>query len=279
MPPTPTPAACEFSPCKTGPNSDPRKVISHIFGRNKTVTKRFPPHVWVHYCRQHYQRARYRARDWAVTQCQLVLVSLGRMEEWSASVSSDGETIRGFRVVLRRRVHRSLCLPAGGDGGDGRAGKRNPTSPSAQRTRKSTLRQTRSATAAAAAPTTGPAAVQQQESSSNSPPTKKKASKEASKKATTTTKNKNHRKKPTITPNPVPGWLRAETCSSRVRSFAEIRDIVGRLKDGFEGAREPEGSGSAAAEVEEKGTEEMKEDQVDRFPDIEILPVFSGLIR
>ncbi|KAF7174093.1 hypothetical protein CNMCM6106_008200 [Aspergillus hiratsukae] len=41
---------------------NPRKLISHIFGRNKTSTKLFPAHVWVHYCRKHYQRARYRSR-------------------------------------------------------------------------------------------------------------------------------------------------------------------------------------------------------------------------
>lgn len=290
MPPPPTAAACEFSPCKTGPNSDPRKVISHIFGRNKSVTKRFPPHVWVHYCRQHYQRARYRASDWAVTQCQLVLVSLARMEEWSSSASGEsagagdgdgGERITGFRVVLRRRVHRSLRLP--GDG-DATAGKRNPnptsTSP-AQSTRKSTLRQTRSTTAAAS--TTGPATatVQQQESSSTpTPPPTKKASKKPTKKGRKGNKN---RKKPTITPNPVPGWLRGETSTSRVRSFAEIRDIVGRLKDGLEGARarhfDLEESGSEEVEeVEEvEGTEGTeKEGLVVRFPDIEILPVFCA---
>lgn len=278
MPPPPTAAAaCEFSPCKTGANSDPRKVISHIFGRNKTVTKRFPPHVWVHYCRQHYQRARYRASDWAVTQCQLVLVSLARMEEWSSSASGesagdgdgDGERIRGFRVVLRRRVHRS--------DGDARAGKRNPnpiSTSSARSTRKSTLRQTRS-TIAAAASTTGPAVVQQQESSTPTPPPTKKASKKPSKKGKKGNKN---RKKPTITPNPVPGWLRAETSISAVRSFAEIRDIVGRLKDGFEGARarhsDPE---SGEVEEVEEGTEGTeKEGLVVRFPDIEILPVFWG---
>lgn len=295
MPPPPTAAACEFSPCKTGANSDPRKVISHIFGRNKTVTKRFPPHVWVHYCRQHYQRARYRASDWAVTQCQLVLVSLARMEEWSSSASGEsagdgnagagdggGDWIKGFRVVLRRRVHRSLRLPGDGDDyGDARAGKRNPnptstsTSP-AQSTRKSTLRQTRSTTAAAAS-TTSPAAVQQESSSTSTPPPTKKASKKATKKGKKGNKN---RKKPTITPNPVPGWLRAETSISAVRSFAEIRDIVGRLKDGFEGARtrdDSEESGSGKVEEVEEGTEGTeKEGLVVRFPDIEILPVFRS---
>lgn len=56
---------CEYStPCQMSTGSEGvyfRKVVSHLFGRNKTSTKLFPQHVWVLYCRRHYQRARYRA--------------------------------------------------------------------------------------------------------------------------------------------------------------------------------------------------------------------------
>lgn len=90
---------CEFAgPCRMGPSPDGmhfRKVISHIFGRNKTSTKLFPSWVWTHYCRKHYQRARYRADQWPFTQCELLLESLSRMETWGG--------VRSFQVVLRRR--------------------------------------------------------------------------------------------------------------------------------------------------------------------------------
>lgn len=90
---------CEFcSPCRMAPSPDGmhfRKVISHVFGRNKTSTKLFPEWVWVHYCRKHYQRARYRADQWPFTQCELLLESLNRMKQWGG--------VRSFELILRRR--------------------------------------------------------------------------------------------------------------------------------------------------------------------------------
>ena len=90
---------CEFAaPCRMHPSPDGmhyRKVVSHVFGRNKAVTKLFPLSVWVHYCRKHYQRARYRADQWPFTQCDLLLESLSRMENW------DG--VESFELILRRR--------------------------------------------------------------------------------------------------------------------------------------------------------------------------------
>lgn len=94
-----TNSLCEFSrPCHMGPSPDGmhfRKVVSHFFGRNKASTKLFPDAVWVHYCRKHYQRARYRADQWPFTQCELLLESLSRMEQW------DG--VESFEIILRRR--------------------------------------------------------------------------------------------------------------------------------------------------------------------------------
>ncbi|PTU25225.1 hypothetical protein P175DRAFT_0422955, partial [Aspergillus ochraceoroseus IBT 24754] len=90
---------CEFTtPCLTNPPNHPthpRKVISHIFGRNKTATKLFPAHVWIHYCRKHYQRARYRSSQWPFTQCELLGDSLARMQAWGG--------VDWFEVCLRRR--------------------------------------------------------------------------------------------------------------------------------------------------------------------------------
>ncbi|KAJ5475599.1 hypothetical protein N7539_007886 [Penicillium diatomitis] len=90
---------CEFSrPCRMGPSPDGvhfRKVVSHLFGRNKASTKSFPESVWVFYCRKHYQRARYRAAQWPFNQCELLLQSLDRMERWGH--------VRSFELRLRRR--------------------------------------------------------------------------------------------------------------------------------------------------------------------------------
>ncbi|KAJ5377238.1 uncharacterized protein N7496_004647 [Penicillium cataractarum] len=90
---------CEFSqPCSMSPSPDGlhfRKIVSHLFGRNKASTKLFPESVWVYYCRKHYQRARYRAEQWPFNQCELLLQSLDRMEEWGYVLS--------FELRLRRR--------------------------------------------------------------------------------------------------------------------------------------------------------------------------------
>lgn len=89
---------CEFAgicPMGTEDETTHRKIISHIFGRNKSATKVFPQYVWVHYCRKHYQRARYRAAQWPFTQCDLLLESLSRMEQWGG--------VQSFQLILRRR--------------------------------------------------------------------------------------------------------------------------------------------------------------------------------
>ncbi|PYH84770.1 hypothetical protein BO82DRAFT_399188 [Aspergillus uvarum CBS 121591] len=74
-----------------------RKLISHIFGRNKHSTKQIPVTLWCcYYCRKHYQRARYRERDtWALTQCFWVGQMLLRLRSLPDLV--------GFRVQLRLR--------------------------------------------------------------------------------------------------------------------------------------------------------------------------------
>ncbi|KAL4739831.1 hypothetical protein BDV11DRAFT_112025 [Aspergillus similis] len=105
---------CNFSyprPCtamKPGEHPYPRKVISHIFGRNKKVTQQIPPWIWVYYCRRHYQRARYRAgsngRQWARIQCERVLDLLEAMRKW--------EIVDGFTVHFRSREVERLAAAA-----------------------------------------------------------------------------------------------------------------------------------------------------------------------
>lgn len=71
--------------CTTG--SPLRKVVSHIFGRNKLCTRQIPKGVWVHYCRKHYQRSRYRnPRGFALLQCDLVRKQIDRLQLWGGVI-------------------------------------------------------------------------------------------------------------------------------------------------------------------------------------------------
>ncbi|KAG0645063.1 hypothetical protein D0Z07_9271 [Hyphodiscus hymeniophilus] len=76
------PITCEYvENCDTG--SQMRKAISHIFGRNKMCTRQIPQNVWVHYCRKHYQRSRYRnPKEYTKTQCGLVLKQIRQIHKW-----------------------------------------------------------------------------------------------------------------------------------------------------------------------------------------------------
>ncbi|MCJ1424099.1 hypothetical protein MMC29_001986 [Sticta canariensis] len=60
-----------------------RKVVSHVFGRNKTCTMQIPEACTISWCRQHYQRFRYRCKEnWINTQIDIIRCQLGRMEQW-----------------------------------------------------------------------------------------------------------------------------------------------------------------------------------------------------
>ncbi|KAI0851288.1 hypothetical protein F5Y00DRAFT_259824 [Daldinia vernicosa] len=90
--------------CDTG--STLRKAISHIFGRNKTCTRNIPTKVWVHYCRKHYQRSRYRnGPEWADTQCELVQRQIRRVQEWSDENQRTGQpgVVKDWSLSMRKR--------------------------------------------------------------------------------------------------------------------------------------------------------------------------------
>ncbi|KAM0798986.1 hypothetical protein BDR22DRAFT_347971 [Usnea florida] len=66
-------------------SSDHRKVVSHIFGRNKACTRELPQDLWIFWCRKHYQRKKYRAEkheNWHTTQLGLVHEQLDKFEDW-----------------------------------------------------------------------------------------------------------------------------------------------------------------------------------------------------
>ena len=86
---------CSYCPvCSTG--SPLRKVVSHIFGRNKLSTRQIPKNVWVYYCRKHYQRSRYRnPRGFARQQVLLVRRQCERLEQWGG--------VKQWVIKVRRR--------------------------------------------------------------------------------------------------------------------------------------------------------------------------------
>ncbi|POS85587.1 hypothetical protein EPUL_003894 [Erysiphe pulchra] len=95
--------------CDTG--SQLRKAISHIFGRNKICTRQIPSRVWVHYCRKHYQRSRYRnPKEYAKLQCDLVQQQIRRVHEWSESNAAAGKAgvVQDWTISVRKREQKRL---------------------------------------------------------------------------------------------------------------------------------------------------------------------------
>ncbi|TGZ79682.1 hypothetical protein EX30DRAFT_372980 [Ascodesmis nigricans] len=82
------------SPCTT--KSPLRKVVSHIFGRNKINTRQIPPTLWYYICRKHYQRSRYRnPKGFAKQQVTLVREQCKRLREWGG--------VKDWIIKVRRR--------------------------------------------------------------------------------------------------------------------------------------------------------------------------------
>jgi hypothetical protein len=85
-----------------------RKGMSHFFGRNKTMTRKVADHVWIWFCRKHYQRARYRnANDYVRLQIRMIEAQALRVEVWSLENLRKGEPQKGvlkdWTVLPRRR--------------------------------------------------------------------------------------------------------------------------------------------------------------------------------
>ncbi|KAL8685956.1 MAG: hypothetical protein Q9218_007443 [Villophora microphyllina] len=82
-------------------SGDHRKVVSHIFGRNKRCTHQIPEECWIKYCRKHYQRQKYRRpSDWPDTQLTLVDEQLEKMEQWGG--------ISSWTVAIRKKERVAL---------------------------------------------------------------------------------------------------------------------------------------------------------------------------
>ncbi|KAI5794763.1 hypothetical protein FPQ18DRAFT_158170 [Pyronema domesticum] len=95
--------------CTTG--SPLRKVVSHIFGRNKLSTRQIPKNVWVYYCRKHYQRSRYRnPKGFARQQVSLVRRQCDRLEKWGG--------VKQWVIKVRRREEMRMSREGGDEGED-----------------------------------------------------------------------------------------------------------------------------------------------------------------
>ncbi|KAK9468673.1 hypothetical protein V1512DRAFT_257641 [Lipomyces arxii] len=81
------------SDCHVGVPS--RKVVSHIFGRNKRQTLAIPESCWITICRRHYQRESYRRTRFPIVQCKLVLLQLEKFIKWGR--------IRNYTVIKTKK--------------------------------------------------------------------------------------------------------------------------------------------------------------------------------
>ncbi|KAL1953914.1 hypothetical protein VTO42DRAFT_2036 [Malbranchea cinnamomea] len=195
---------CQFSgeTCSTE-STHFRKVISHIFGRNKKCTIGIPDYVWIYYCRKHYQRARYRTGEWPFRQCDLAMDTIRNMREWGG--------VESFDLQLRRREARRT---SGRDDRLVSQGSQGPDVP---------------ATSSLFLPGNGA-------STPGAPlfPTAENGDHTACEDNTIDTFNSNisgsgkKKKPPTIVPRPVPDWLRA--CVGTKKSFSEILRILRELR-------------------------------------------------
>ena len=122
------PQATSLVRCEKDPNCDmetpPRKMISQYFGRNKSCTKAIPRHVWLHFCRRHYQRERYqRGPDFPKEQIKWLLEQIRRIQSWSDENVARGQAsgvLQGWKLQLRKReVDRQSRNNADSDDEDG----------------------------------------------------------------------------------------------------------------------------------------------------------------
>ncbi|KAK4191430.1 hypothetical protein QBC35DRAFT_448352 [Podospora australis] len=103
-----------------------RKVISHLFGRNKTCTRSVPDQVWYCVCRKHYQRGRYRnQQDFMINLCTYVITQTLRIVAWSNDnvrngTPEDGGLMNWTLTPRRREQARREAK----DGKDKASGKR-----------------------------------------------------------------------------------------------------------------------------------------------------------
>lgn len=95
---------CSFGDCTL--KSPFRRTISAFFGRNKKGGRDVPVRIWLHICRKHYQRTKYRDKDKYVNaQCDRIETQFDRLEEWSNATldANQGPHIDYWTIVLGKK--------------------------------------------------------------------------------------------------------------------------------------------------------------------------------
>jgi hypothetical protein len=92
---------CMATPkCETN-SGNYRKMVSHIFGRNKACTSQIPDHCVIIFCRKDYQRLRYHsAGGWVYHQISLVHQQLSMMERWGG--------VKDWEIELRATQRKEI---------------------------------------------------------------------------------------------------------------------------------------------------------------------------
>ncbi|KAI1129154.1 hypothetical protein F5Y10DRAFT_161135 [Nemania abortiva] len=111
-PTTPRYDGCRYSDRECETDSPLRKAISHIFGRNKVCTRMIPEKFWVHMCRKHYQRSRYRSGcEYANRQCELIIEQIKLVDDWSEENKRKGGIVikKGWQLSMRKREQNRLA--------------------------------------------------------------------------------------------------------------------------------------------------------------------------
>ncbi|KAK2785203.1 hypothetical protein FQN52_008540 [Onygenales sp. PD_12] len=239
QPVPPEAIVCQYSgeSCSTA-STHYRKVISHIFGRNKRCTVGIPDYIWIYYCRKHYQRARYRTAEWPFRQCELAIDTIENMRSWGGVAS--------FNLQLRRReTQRTSGQNTGGDddvadNGDnnnnGQSEMREPSQPP----RAGAFTPINTAPSANS-PSPSPMKTEEEDSDDD---------KDEENKTGPAARQTKKKRSPTIVPHPVPDWLHGRVGNNK--SFDEILSVLVDLRTHLNGV--------------------AARNQTPHFPDIEILP-------
>lgn len=244
-----------MGPCTENPNSEDinaRKIVSHIFGRNKKPTQNIPDNLWIWYCRKHYQRSKYTcSNQWPQKQVDLVRLALNNFQAW-------GE-ISYWNVVLRKREQDrqdrtrhsagSMNTPTADAFYFAASPRRRPAGKVA-RSQKARI------TAAVAAGHLPEAMTLESMASRNTHPG--------------LTPTGRRKASPKNVPCPVPEFV--YPFLGEYRTFDKVRELIDQIENYIQGKdKTPAQRSREIAEEELHG----RAPEVRRFPDIEILPVFS----
>lgn len=243
-----------WGPCNENRNPEDinaRKIVSHIFGRNKKPTQNIPDYLWIWYCRKHYQRSKYTcSNQWPQKQVELVRQALNNFENWGK--------IAYWNIVLRKReLDRQERTRRSASSMDSPTGEVFYFAASPRRRTASKVPRTQKARVTAAAAAGHPL---------NSMNLDAIASRNAHPGLTPTGRRK---ASPKNVPCPVPKFV--EAFLGERRSFDEVRELINQIENYIQGKDKTPEQLAREAEAEEVYG---RAPEVRRFPDIEILPVF-----